>query len=84
MKHSTIMAVLIDKRTDAAPEVQKVLTDYGCLISTRLGMHESSSCEEEGMIILDLVGSKEEVSELEAALTEIGGVNVKSMELNFN
>lgn len=36
------------------------------------------------MIILDLVGSKEEVSELEAALTEIGGVNVKSMELNFN
>jgi len=84
VKHSTIMAVLIDKRTDAAPEVQKVLTDYGCLISTRLGMHESSSCEEEGMIILDLVGSEEEVAELEASLTKIGGVKVKSMELNFN
>ena len=83
VKHSTIMAILIDQRTDAAPEVQKVLTDNGCLISTRLGMHESSSCAEEGMIILDLVGSQAEVAELQTALTEIEGVKVKSMELDF-
>jgi hypothetical protein len=36
------------------------------------------------MIILDLVGSKAEILELEAALTEISGVKVKSMELNFD
>jgi hypothetical protein len=78
------MAILIDKRTDAAPTVQKVLTDYGCLISTRLGMHESSSCAEEGMIILDLVGSQEEITELQEALTDIDGVKVKSMKLDFN
>jgi hypothetical protein len=77
------MAILIDQRTDAALEVQKILTDKGCLISTRLGMHESSSCEEEGMIILDLVGSAAEIAELQKALTKIDGVKVKSMRLDF-
>ncbi|SFL56575.1 hypothetical protein [Halanaerobium salsuginis] len=84
MKHSTIMAILIDKRTDAAPEVQQILTDYGCLITTRLGMHESSTCADEGMIILDLNASQSEVAKLKTALQAISGVNVKSMELNFN
>lgn len=84
MKHSTIMAILIDKRTDAAPEVQQILTDYGCLITTRLGMHESSTCADEGMIILDLNASQSKVTKLKTALQAIAGVNVKSMELNFN
>jgi hypothetical protein len=84
MKHSTIMAILIDKRTDATPEVQQILTDYGCLITTRLGMHESSTCADEGMIILDLNASQSEVAKLKTALQAISGVNVKSMELNFN
>jgi hypothetical protein len=35
------------------------------------------------MIILDLVGSQAEVAELQTALTEIEGVKVKSMELDF-
>jgi len=83
MDHSTIMAVLVDKRTDAAPEVQKVLTDYGCFIKTRLGMHESSTCADEGMIILDLTADDEKVEELKNDLTIIEGVKVKSMKLDF-
>jgi hypothetical protein len=43
VKHSTIMAVLIDKRTDAAPEVQKVLTDYGCLFLPVLGCTKAAA-----------------------------------------
>ncbi|RCW40662.1 MULTISPECIES: hypothetical protein [unclassified Halanaerobium] len=83
MDHSTIMAVLVDKRTDAAPEVQKILTDYGCFIKTRLGMHESSTCADEGMIILDLTAADEKVKELKDELTNIEGVKVKSMKLDF-
>ena len=35
-----IMAVRVDKRETTAVEVQKVLTEYGCSIRTRLGLHD--------------------------------------------
>ncbi len=83
MNDSTIMAILIDKRTDAAAKVQKILTDHGCIIKTRLGMHESSNCADEGIIILDLTASDSEVEALESELNSIAGVKVKSMVLDF-
>jgi len=83
MKHSMIMAILIDKRTDAAPEVQEILTEHGCIIKTRLGMHESSTCADEGMIILDITANDTEVEALEAELKSLAGVKVKSMVLDF-
>ena len=83
MNDSTIMAILIDKRTDAAPEVQKILTEHGCIIKTRLGMHESSTCADEGMIILDLTANNSEVDALDAQLNSVAGVKVKSMLLDF-
>lgn len=84
MNDSMIMAILIDKRTDAAPKVQKILTEHGCVIKTRLGMHESSNCADEGMIILDLTASDSEVEALEAELKSVEGVKVKSMVLDFD
>ncbi|TDO85922.1 hypothetical protein DFR79_11649 [Halanaerobium saccharolyticum] len=83
MEHSMIMAILIDKRTDAAPRVQEILTEHGCLIKTRLGMHESSTCADEGMIIFDLTAENTEVEALEAELKSVEGVKVKSMVLDF-
>lgn len=83
MKHNTIMAILVDKRTDAAPEVQKVLTEHGCVINNRLGIHESSTCADEGMIILDITVSDDEVDQLKNELRSIEGVKVKSMKLDF-
>lgn len=83
MKHSMIMAILIDKRTDAAPTVQRILTEHGCIIKTRLGMHESSTCADEGMIILDLTANDSEVDALEAELKSVEGVKVKNMVLDF-
>jgi len=83
VKHNTIMAILVDKRTDAAPEVQKVLTEHGCVINNRLGIHESSTCADEGMIILDITVSDDEVDQLKNELRSIEGVKVKSMKLDF-
>lgn len=84
MNDSTIMAVLIDKRTDAAPEVQKILTEHGCIIKTRLGMHESNTCADQGMIILDLTADNSEVEALKIELKSVAGVKVKSMVLDFD
>ncbi|MFW6022384.1 MAG: hypothetical protein ACOCQW_02570 [Halanaerobiaceae bacterium] len=80
---STVMAILIDKRTDAAPKVQEVLTKHGCIISTRLGMHRAGECAEEGLVILHLCGTNEDIEKLENDLVGIHRVDVKKMEVAF-
>lgn len=84
MDCSTIMAVLLDKRTDAAPRVQKILTDYGCIISSRIGLHQVNDCSEDGLIILHLCGEEKEVEELESKLEKVNRVNVKKMKVSFD
>lgn len=75
----TIMLVLIGKRMESAVEVQKALTEYGCYIKTRLGLHEASDsvCSEIGMVILELVGDKKKHEELYNSLKKVPCVNVK-------
>ncbi len=81
---STIMAVLLDKRTDAAPTVQEILTKHGCIISSRIGLHQVTECIEEGLIILHLCGSIEEVDKLEKELSAIHRVKVQKMKISFD
>ena len=78
-----IMAVTIDPRSAHAPQVQTILTKHGCIIKTRLGLHEVSknSCSEEGLIILHIHSSLNEIKVLENELLEVEGVKVKYMSL---
>jgi hypothetical protein len=80
---TTIMAVTIDPRTSHAPQVQTVLTKHGCIIKTRVGLHEANenSCSESGLIILHLISASEEVQQLESELKAIEGITVKSMNI---
>ncbi|MGM0445454.1 MAG: hypothetical protein ACQEQH_03520 [Bacillota bacterium] len=74
---------MIDKRTDAALKVQKVLTENGCKIKTRLGLHETSSCEEEGLIFLNIDSSKKEADVLINELNKIKRVKAKLVEISL-
>jgi len=78
-----IMAVTIDPRSAHAPQVQTVLTKHGCIIKTRIGLHEVSqkSCSEEGLIILHIHSSLDEIKILENELLDVEGVKVKYMSL---
>ena len=80
---TTIMALTIDPRTARAPEVQTVLTKHGCIIKTRIGLHEvqEDSCSERGLIILHITSNSKEVEELEKELKDIEGISVKYMVL---
>ena len=80
---STIMAVTIDPRSLHAPQVQTVLTKHGCIIQTRLGLHEvrPDSCSETGLIILHIHSDLDEVKILEKELLDVEGVKVKYMIL---
>ena len=70
MSQTVIMAVMLDKRREEAPKFQEILTKHGCIIKIRLGIHEVEQvCAEEGLIILHLVGTDEEVKNLEKDLS---------------
>ena len=80
---TTIMALTIDPRTAHAPEVQTVLTKHGCIIKTRIGLHEvqEDSCSERGLILLHVNSDSIEVEQLEDDLKDIQGITVKCMTL---
>lgn len=84
MKKS-ILLVLVNKRKEEAPLVQKILTGWGCLIKTRLGIHEGvlEDCTNAGLIILELVGDKKKHKELARKLSLVDGVTTKLVELSL-
>lgn len=84
MNYSTIMVVLLDKRTDAAPRVQEILTRYGCIIGTRIGLHQLNDCSEEGLIILHIGGNDGEVEKLAGELAGVYRVKVQQMKVGFD
>lgn len=79
----TIMGITIDSRSHHAPEVQEVLTRYGCIIRTRLGLHETAkeTCSERGLILLEIPGESNDVNNLVHDLQDIEGVRVNTMKV---
>ncbi len=82
----SIMLVLLDQRKKNAVQVQKILTEWGCLIRTRLGIHEGvlENCSEEGLIVLELVGDEEKHKKLEERLNVLPGVKAKLVVISFD
>lgn len=79
-----IMAVKIEPRVKKAPEVQEVLTKYGCIIQTRIGLHEASqtSCSNSGLVLLNLIDNQdEEVNKLQKELNNVEGTVAKLLEI---
>ncbi len=81
MKDHRIVGVHITDRATQAGEVQGILTKYGKNIRTRLGLHEISeeSASPNGLIILEAVGSNQEIDALSDELRRLKGVQVQSM-----
>jgi len=81
MDKHVVVGVHITERVKLAGEVQKVFTEFGCQIRTRLGLHEADKgvCSPNGLIILELVDDDAKVSSLKKKLIAIDGVEVQSM-----
>ena len=68
---TTILGIMVPKRDDLGPAVQALLTTYGCVIRTRLGVNEIYFGEPAGLIILELTGDRSQYASLERSLREI-------------
>lgn len=77
------MIIVIDIRKKEAVTVQKILTEWGCFIKTRLGLHEGvlENCSEIGTIFLELVGELEKLEEMNRKLNLLSGVRAKLVEV---
>lgn len=58
---TTIIGVRLENRMECAVEFQKVITEYGCEIRTRLGLHpvNGGMCLNYGIILLEVSGEAE-------------------------
>jgi hypothetical protein len=79
----TILLILIGKRNESAVKVQQILTGWGCIIKTRLGIHDGvlENCSDEGLLILELYGTDEQKQELARKVAVLPGVTSKLVEL---
>ena len=79
-----IIGVRMDNRVGNAAKFQETLTKNGCKIKARLGLHEVSddACSNDGIIVLQPYGSKEDVEALVKDLNSMEGITAKFIDLN--
>ncbi|MDR2427052.1 MAG: hypothetical protein LBD46_07760 [Endomicrobium sp.] len=80
---ANILILSVAKRKDTAVTVQEILTKAGCMIKTRLGLHESGDgkCSDEGLIILQLEADDNDINDLVLRLEQIEGVKSKLINI---
>jgi hypothetical protein len=80
MTHFILGVHITDRLKEAAP-VQKLLTEYGAHIKTRLGLHEiePGGASPHGVVILEVVGDDQVCQSLARRLSAIDGVEVQQM-----
>ncbi|MCE1229790.1 MAG: hypothetical protein LWX11_09945 [Firmicutes bacterium] len=76
-----ILGIHVTDRLQRASEVQRIFTEYGCHIKTRLGLHEVSPdfCSPQGVVLLEMVGGPEVWQGMKAQLQGIEGIDVQEM-----
>ena len=74
----TVLGVHVAQRTKHTAKVQKILSEFGCSIRARIGLHDAGDgfCSPNGLILLEVVSR---AGELAAALAQVPGVTVKKM-----
>ena len=81
----TILIALLSKRRGAAVEFQRIITDFGCIIKTRLGIHDGvlDKCSDQGLIILELVGDRAQINDLQVKLDGLDGVATRLVDISL-
>ena len=77
-----IIGVKIPNRISTSPIFQDIISKYGCIIKTRIGLHSNCSnvCANYGIILLEIVDGSEIVG-LKKALSSIEGISIDSINL---
>ncbi len=81
----TVLLVLLSDRKETAITFQKILTDWGCMVKTRLGIHDGvlDKCSTYGLVVLDIVGEKDKLEEMTRKLNLVHGIKAQLHTLSI-
>jgi hypothetical protein len=76
-----VIGIHIQNRVKQVPDIQKMFTQFGCNIKTRLGLHEASpnACSPAGLILLETTGDESQINALVNQLSSHDGIDVQKM-----
>lgn len=79
-----IIGLRVDHRHSNALNLQKTLTEFGCNIKLRVGLHEVGEdfCSDDGVIMLQACGGRETIDRMVDGFNALEGVSAKLMDLN--
>jgi len=85
MADTTILGVLLRKRVQSSESFQEIISRHGCIIKTRIGIHNVANnvCSPDGVILLDIIGDDAEIAALENDIKSIEGAEVQKMSFTF-
>ena len=80
---TTIIGIKINNRLETALDVQEILTKYGCIIKTRIGLHEeiNGKCSSKGLILLEIINDDSAVT-IANELCDIEDIEIQQMRFN--
>lgn len=76
-----LVAIKMENRQETAVRVQDILTENGCFIKVRLGLHDigSSVCSTSGLILLEVHPEETLVDSMLSSINKIDGVTAKDL-----
>ena len=76
---TVILGIKLPNKEKNAVELQKILTEFNCIIKMRIGINNSSIfCSSNGIILLQ-IESKENALNVEKAVLEIDNIELQRM-----
>ena len=80
---TTIFGIRLSDRIKNSTQLQDLLTEYGCIIKTRIGLHDTSCgvCSPYGIILLEVINDEERIEGMINELQKVQGVKFNIMEL---
>ena len=78
---TTIIGIKVNNRLQNALYVQEILTNFGCVIKTRIGLHEeiNGRCSPKGLILLEIIDDLKAI-EIANALCDIEEIEIQQMK----
>lgn len=76
----TIIGIKLNNRAQTSRQMQDILTNYGCIIRTRIGLHDvdCGRCSTNGIILLEVIND-ELLPKLQKELCSIEEVEIQQM-----
>lgn len=76
----TIIGIKLNNRVNNSSDLQEILSKYGCIIRTRIGLHDvdCGKCSQNGIILLEVIND-ELVAAFQRALCSIDNIEIQQM-----